>query len=221
MSDPKTISPYFCLPLLEESVADDTHAPAAFQLPQSFPAELLDDDQLETIAAWFDTWVADLLHSIRLALLGHTHTVSKHQGATPADLAHLTQHAVALCHLLRLHPAAEASITELAAGLGVPRRALYYARDAVLQHIRPALAGTIARSHAAANAYAQLAAIGTLDTAQATTLDTRTILVPFKPAVYVAHRFATVQQLAALPGVASAREELTPSGKNAVLITIK
>ena len=66
MSDPKTISPYFCLPLLEESVADDTHAPAAFQLPQSFPAELLDDDQLAELPARQQPdligagWVSDL-----------------------------------------------------------------------------------------------------------------------------------------------------------------
>ena len=214
MSDPKTVSPYFCLPLLEDALPDSGTATAdSFQLPASFPAELLDEEQLEAVAAWFDTWVADLLHSMRLALLG--------KPGTPADLAHLHQHATVLAHLLRLHPAAEATITELATTLGVSRRTLFYVRDSVLAHIRPALAGTIARKCAVANFYAQLATIGTLDAATITQLDARTILVPFKPAVHCAHRFATVRQLASLPAVASVKETLTTTGKNAVQITIK
>lgn len=213
MSDPKTVSPYFCLPLLEDALPDSGTAADSFQLPASFPAELLDEEQLEAMAAWFDTWVADLLHSMRLALLG--------KPGTPADLAHLHQHATVLAHLLRLHPAAEATITELATTLGVSRRTLFYVRDSVLAHIRPALAGTIARKCAVANFYAQLATIGTLDAATITQLDARTILVPFKPAVHCAHRFATVRQLASLPAVASVKETLTTTGKNAVQIAIK
>lgn len=214
MSDPKTVSPYFCLPLLEDALPDSGTATAdSFQLPASFPAELLDEEQLEAVAAWFDTWVADILHSMRLALLG--------KPGTPADLAHLHQHATVLAHLLRLHPAAEATITELATTLGVSRRTLFYVRDSVLAHIRPALAGTIARKCAVANFYAQLATIGTLDAATITQLDARTILVPFKHAVHCAHRFATVRQLASLPAVASVKETLTTTGKNAVQIAIK
>lgn len=214
MSDPKTVSPYFCLPLLEDALPDSgTATPDSFQLPASFPAELLDEEQLEAVAAWFDTWVADILHSMRLALLG--------KPGTPADLAHLHQHATVLAHLLRLHPAAEATITELATTLGVSRRTLFYVRDSVLAHIRPALAGTIARKCAVANFYAQLATIGTLDAATITQLDARTILVPFKPHVHCAHRFATVRQLASLPAVASVKETLTTTGKNAVQIAIK
>lgn len=214
MSDPKTVSPYFCLPLLEDALPDSgTAAADSFQLPASFPAELLDEEQLEAVAAWFDTWVADILHSMRLALLG--------KPGTPADLAHLHQHATVLAHLLRLHPAAEATITELATILGVSRRTLFYVRDSVLAHIRPALAGTIARKCAVANFYAQLATIGTLDAATITQLDARTILVPFKPHVHCAHRFATVRQLASLPAVASVKETLTTTGKNAVQIAIK
>lgn len=214
MSDPKTVSPYFCLPLLEDALPDSgTATPDSFQLPASFPAELLDEEQLEAVAAWFDGWVADLLHSMRLALLG--------KPGTPADLAHLHQHATVLAHLLRLHPAAEATITELATTLGVSRRTLFYVRDSVLAHIRPALAGTIARKCAVANFYAQLATIGTLDAATITQLDARTILVPFKPHVHCAHRFATVRQLASLPAVASVKETLTTTGKNAVQIAIK
>lgn len=213
MSDPKTVSPYFCLPLLEDALPDSGTAPDSFQLPASFPAELLDEEQLEAVAAWFDTWVADILHSMRLALLG--------KPGTPADLAHLHQHATVLAHLLRLHPAAEATITELSTTLGVSRRTLFYVRDSVLAHIRPALAGTIARKCAVANFYAQLATIGTLDAATITQLDARTILVPFKPHVHCAHRFATVRQLASLPAVASVKETLTTTGKNAVQIDIK
>lgn len=214
MSDPKTVSPYFCLPLLEDALPDSgTATPDSFQLPASFPAELLDEEQLEAVAAWFDSWVADILHSMRLALLG--------KPGTPADLAHLHQHATVLAHLLRLHPAAEATITELATTLGVSRRTLFYVRDSVLAHIRPALAGTIARKCAVANFYAQLATIGTLDAATITQLDARTILVPFKPHVHCAHRFATVRQLASLPAVASVKETLTTTGKNAVQIAIK
>lgn len=214
MSDPKTISPYFCLPLLEDALPDSgAAAPDSFRLPASFPAELLDEEQLEAVAAWFDSWVADLLHSMRLALLG--------KPGTPADLAHLHQHATVLAHLLRLHPAAESTITELATTIGVSRRTLFYVRDSVLAHIRPALAGTIARKCAVANFYAQLATIGTLDAATITQLDARTILVPFKPCVHCAHRFATVRQLAGLPAVASVKETLTTTGKNAVQIAIK
>lgn len=214
MSDPKTVSPYFCLPLLEDALPDSGGAaPDSFQLPASFPAEILDEEQLEAVAGWFDSWVADLLHSMRLALLG--------KPGTPADLAHLHQHATVLAHLLRLHPAAEATITELATTLGVSRRTLFYVRDSVLAHIRPALAGTIARKCAVANFYAQLATIGTLDAATITQLDARTILVPFKHAVHCAHRFATVRQLASLPAVASVKETLTTTGKNAVQIAIK
>lgn len=213
MSDPKTVSPYFCLPLLEDALPDSgAAAPDSFQLPASFPAEILDEEQLEAVAVWFDTWVADLLHSIRLALLGN---------GAPADLPHLHQHATVLAHLLRLHPAAEATITELAAALGCSRRTLFYVRDSVLAHIRPALAGTIARKCAVANFYAQLATIGTLDAATITQLDARTILVPFKPCVHCAHRFATVRQLASLPAVTSVKETLTTTGKNAVQIAIK
>ena len=214
MSDPKTVSPYFCLPLLEDALPDSgATTPDSFQLPASVPAEILDEEQLEAVAGWFDSWVADLLHSMRLALLG--------KPGTPADLAHLHQHATVLAHLLRLHPAAEATITELATTLGVSRRTLFYVRDAVLAHIRPALAGTIARKCAVANFYAQLATIGTLDAATITQLDARTILVPFKHAVHCAHRFATVRQLASLPAVASVKETLTTTGKNAVQIAIK
>ena len=213
MSDPKSVSPYYCLPLLEDALPDvGGGAPDAFRLPQSFPAELLEDDQLEAVAEWFDGWVADLLHSIRRALLGN---------GAPADLLHLHRHATVLCHLLRLHPAAEGSITELATTLGCSRRTLFYVRDAVLEHIRPAMVGTIGRKCAAANFYAQLATIGTLNIGVLCEPSASTLIIPFKPHVHCAHRFATVRQLAAMPAVASVMECLTDTGKNAVQITLK
>ena len=213
MSDPKSVSPYFCLPLLEDALPDaGGGAPDAFRLPQSFPAELLNEEQLEAVAEWFDRWVADLLHSIRLALIGN---------GAPADLPHLHRHATVLCHLLRLHPAAEGSLTELATALGCSRRTLFYVQDAVLAHVRPAMARTIGRKCAESNFYAQLATIGTLDAAAITQMDARTILIPFKRGVHCAHRFATVRQIASLPAVASVKETLTTTGKNAVQIAIK
>ena len=213
MSDPKSVSPYYCLPLLEDALPDaGAAAPDAFRLPQSFPAELLDEEQLEAVAEWFDSWVADLLHSIRLALLGN---------GAPADLLHLQRHAVVLCHLLRLHPAAEPPIAELATALGCSRRTLFYAQDAVLSHIRPAVAAANSRKQATANFYEQLCTIGTLNIGVLCEPSARTILVPFKPHVHCAHRFATVRQLAAMPAVASVKETLTPTGQNAVQITLK
>lgn len=213
MSNPKSVSPYFCLPLLEDALPDaGGGAPDAFRLPQSFPAELLDEEQLEAVAEWFDAWVADLLHNIRLALLGN---------GAPADLPHLHRHATVLAHLLRLHPAAEGSITELATALGCSRRTLFYVRDAVLEHIRPAMVGTIGRKQVLANFYTQLVTIGTLNIGVLCEPSARTIIVPFKPHVHTLHRFATVRQLASLPAVASVKECLTDNGKNAVQITLK
>lgn len=214
MSNPKTISPYFCLPLLEETTpAPGTTRADTFQLPASFPAEILDEEQHEAVAAWFDAWVADLLHTVRLALLG--------KPGTPADLGHFHRHATVLAHLLRLHPAAEPPITELAHRLSISRRTLFYIRDAVLAHLRPALAGTIARKQAAANLRHQLATISTLDTATTTQADARTLIIPFKPRIPCVQRFATVRQLASLPAVASVKETLTPTNQNAVQITLK
>lgn len=215
MSDPKSVSPYACLPLLEEAVPTGNATPDAFRLPASFPAELLTEDQLAEVQLWFDSWVSDLLHAVRCALVGGQ------DGTDTADLPHLHRHATVLAHLLRLHPAAEASITDLATAMGCSRRALFYVRDAVMRHIRPALVGVIASKNSAAYFYAQLATIGTLDADAARNVNPRTLMVPFKPAVHVAHRFATVQQLAAIPAVASVRETLTASGRNAVQITLK
>lgn len=219
MSDPKSVSPYYCLPLLEDALPDaGGGAPDAFRLPQSFPAELLDEEQLEAVAEWFDAWVADLLHNIRLALLGN---------GAPADLPHLHRHATVLCHLLRLHPAAEGSITELATALGCSRRTLFYARDAVLEHIRPAMVGTIGRKQAVANFYTQLVTIGTLDATRGTLNATiyprnaRTLIIPFKTGTSTMMRFATVRLLAGLPAVAGVKECLTADNQNAVQITLK
>lgn len=214
MGNPKSVSPYFCLPIIDDLVADPaaTQKAAAYRLPAGFPADLLSEDQLEACEEWFDTWAAELMHSVRLALLGKD---------APADLAHLTRHAVVLAHLLRLHPAAEGSLTELARSMGVSRRTLFYAQEEVMAHIRPAVAATMAHKQNGARFRAQLGSLGTLNVAAASQPDARFVLVPFKPHVHCAHRFATVRQVASLPVVASVREELTPNGKNAILIKLK
>lgn len=221
MADPKSVAPYACLPILEDILPADPTAPPAFMLPSSFPAELFTEEQMDAVAAWFDTWAADILHAIRCALLDHPHAPGQRQGVSAPTLDQLTRHATILAHLLRLHPAADAPVDTLASQLGVSRRALYYTRDTVLRYIRPALAGTISRTSAAASFFEQLATVRHLDTAQATQLDARTILVPFAPHTLVCARFAAVQHIAAIPAVAGVHEDLTPTGQNAVHITLK
>lgn len=217
-----TIAPGACLPLIESAVPEPEQQPATFGLPASFPAEILTDDQLEEIATWFDSWAAHILHAVRLALQGHPESVSRHQGATPVDLQHLQLHAVVLAHLLRLHPAAEETLPTLAKRLGLPCRALYYARDTVLAYIKPAMAGIITSRRHSTSFWETLSADHPVLLLSAATQPTElTILVPFKPHVHLAHRFATVQRLAAHPAVASVREDLTPTGENAVQITLK
>lgn len=215
MSNPKTVSPYACRPLLVEiAPASDTTA-AAFLLPASFPAHLLNEEQLDECQLWFDSWCADLLHAIRCALVG-TDT------DTTATLAHLQQRAVLLAHLLRLHPAAEESTTQLAAALKISRRTAFYMQENILQHIKPALHGTATSGTQLASFTAHLANTGTLLPDAATQLAARTICVPFKPHVHVAHRFATVQSVAKHPAVASVREDFVPgTTKNAIHINLK
>lgn len=215
MADPKTVSPYACKPLLEEIAATPETTAAAFTLPASFPAELLTEEQLDEVQTWFDSWCADLLHAVRSALVGD-------DTAAAQTLAHLQQRAVLLAHLLRLHPAAEASTTQLATALGISRRTAFYMQENILQHVKPALRGTTTGGTLLASFTTQLAAIGTLLPDAAAQLSPRCICVPFKPHVHLAHRFATVQAVATHPAVASAREDFMPgTTKNAILITLK
>ena len=213
MADSKTVAPYACLPLLEEVAMAADLAPDSFGLPASFPADLLTADQRDEVAIWFDAWVADLLQSIRAALA--------------ADAAHTTLQtlqvrAVILAHLLRLHPAADTSLTTLANQLGISRRSAFYAQEDIVKHIRPALCGTIRANTAAAMLTTQLADTGTLLPDAAVTLPARQLAVPFKPHVHMAHRFATVQRVATLPAVASVHDDFMPgTTQHAIIITLK
>lgn len=216
MADPKSVAPYACLPLMEEIAPAADTAPTAFMLPASFPAKLLNAEQIDEVQTWFDSFITDLLHRVRCALCGHD------SDADTSTLTHLQQRAVILAHLLRLHPAAEASLTHLASALGVSRRTAFYMQDSILSHIKPALAGANAKAVALAHFATQLATLGTLLPDAATYTSARQLYVPFKPHVHVAHRFATVQSVAALPAVAAVREDFLPNtNKNAIRITLK
>ena len=215
MSDPKTVSPYACKPLLEEIAPATDNTAAAFTLPASFPAEILTEEQMDEVQTWFDSWCADLLHAVRCALVGS-------DTESAQTLAHLQQRAVLLAHLLRLHPAAEASTTQLANALGISRRTAFYMQENILQHVKPAIRGTSIGGTQLAAFTTQLANTGTLLPDAAAQISARCICVPFKPHVHVAHRFATVQNVAKHPAVATAREDFMPgTTKNAILITLK
>lgn len=220
----KTIAPFTCLPLIEEAVGTPTRSQDAFHLPASFPAHALDDDQLDEAATWFDTWAADMLHLLRHALL-RGHTFSKNPGhIPPPTLQNLIIHAVVLAHLLRLHPAAEPSLPELAKALGVAQRRLYYARDAICAALgAPALAALRGQRQPQQQPVAQyLADHRTLDCARAMRRSTTAWLVPFLPGTGVAARFATVQRIATHFAVARVREELVPgTHQNAILVHFK
>lgn len=223
----KSVSPHFCLPVIDDIMPDTPPqdiggiATNAFRLPDSFPAEILDDDQLAAIASWFDTWCGDLLHTLRIALLDHPHPGGQRQGVTPPSLEQFERHAAILAHLLRLHPATEPGIPKLAARLGISRRAAYYIRDTVLRHIRPALAGTISRRTAHKSLLTDLRENKTLDLARATTPDAGTIIIPFRRRVHLSGRFATVKRIALHPAVGSVRESETPTGAPAITIKLK
>lgn len=213
MADSKTVAPYACLPLMEEVAAAAENAPDSFGLPSSFPSDLLTADQLDEVAIWFDTWVADLLQSIRAALGAD---------ATHTTLQTLKVRAVILAHLLRLHPAADTNLTTLATKLDISRRAAFYAQEDIINHIRPALAGTIRAHAAAASLTSLLADTGTLLPENAQQLPARQLAVPFKPHVHMAHRFATVQRVATFPAVASVHDDFMPgTTQHAIIITLK
>lgn len=225
MSRKSSISPWNCLPIIESMVANPESSRHAFTLPESFPVEILTDDQLEAIQQWFDTWAGDLLHALRLALIGHRQSVSKHQGASPVDLKTLQLHAVVLAHLLRLHPAAEPSLPELAKSMGLPFRSLYYARDTILAYIKPVIAGTISRHSALAEFWQVFPSMPSLDTAAASMPDPSTILVPFKHTGpkynTLKNLFATKQHLASSPAVAAVHDDLDADGRTIIKITLK
>lgn len=218
-----SIAPFACAPLKEEILpATAPETPAAWQLPADFPREILNDAQQEAVEQWWNTWVDTMLHITRAALRGHTTAQSKHHGASAADLPTLQLHAVVLAHLLRLHPAAEKSLPKLAEEMQLPTRALYYARDTMLAHIRPALAGIQARAAAAASAAESIAAHPALHTADTVRGEGGVLYIPFSAGAGVATRFSAVLTLSRVPGIAAVREDFMPgTTRHAVRITLK
>ena len=212
MADPKSVAPYACLPLKEEIATAVTSLPDSFSLPASFPADLLNEEQLDEVRIWFDTYIADLLATIRAALTG---------GSEKSSLAHLQHRAVILAHLLRLHPAAEDSITALAETLGISRRSAFYIQDDLLTTIRPALCHIANAATAMATFTARVAEQPWLDLDGILPLSHRHLAIPFKRRAIVAARFATAQAVASLPGVVSVREDFMPNTTtNALFITL-
>lgn len=98
-------------------------------LPDSFPADLLDDDQLDAVAAWWAHYTTELIDRLRIALCATPGAPKK--ARCVQDLEHYILQAVALGHILRLHPACDITLSELAHHLGVNARALRSAKDTV------------------------------------------------------------------------------------------
>lgn len=217
-----SIAPRACKHLWEGATPAAEPTAQPFALPASFPAHCLEDDQLQEIQNWWDTWAADLLHTLRQALLCARTRSTKTGAAPPVNLQNLIVHSAVLAHLLRLHPSAESSLPELARALGVSRSRVYYARDAILEQLG---AGAIAafRTMRAVRDITmdQLAHLKQLDLAAATRPAARVLLIPFAGHHCVAARFATVQHLATLPGIDTVREDITADHRNAVRITLK
>lgn len=217
-----SIAPRACKVLWENVTPAEDTAAQPFGLPASFPAHVLDDDQLEEIAAWFDSWTTDLLHTLRQSLICARTRSTKADAAPPISLQNFLIHSAVLAHLLRLHPSAEASLPELAKSLGVSRSRVYYARDAILAQLGAAAMAAFRGKREVANiTQQQLAALPQLDHAAATSPAHGVLLIPFAGHHGLAARFATVQHIATLPGVATVRDDITPDARHAVRITLK
>jgi hypothetical protein len=217
-----SIAPRSCKHLFEgvTPAAEETAQP--FALPASFPAHCLDDDQLLEIENWFDTWAADLLHTLKQALLCARTRSTKADAAPPVNLQNLIIHSAVLAHLLRLHPSAEATLPELAKALGVSRSRVYYARDAILEQLGSAAIAAFRSTRAVRDiTLDQLTHLTQLDLPGATRPAARVLLIPFAGYHGVAARFATVQHIATLPGVDTVREDITHDDRHAVRITLK
>lgn len=223
----RTIAPRTCKILYEESTPDSPSAtaPENFPLPPSFPADLLTDDQLEAAETWWHNWVEDTLHTLRQALTCARTRSAKADAAHPVNLQNLIVHAVTLAHLLRLHPSAEDELYILGKKIGVSERRMYYARDAILSQLGTAAIRACTRRPTPRNALANLrdllADYKQLDTAHLTTPKTGTVLIPYATRCPMAQRYAIMQRLALLPGVASVRDDLTPDDRPAITINLK
>lgn len=204
-----------CHPLNEQSaVAATAAAPELPPMPADFPAELLEPEQLEAVQAWWADWQQDMLHQLR-----HLLTVQHPEGAresSPHTLRHLQQRCVVLCHLLGLHPAAERSMTTLAAELGVALPTLSALRGLLLR--------TMAQLRRPQAAQQQPPTISTL-AANYPLLDWErregkrpVIVVPFRRRLTYCSQFELCAAIAAHPGI-SATLTLTAAQEDALRIT--
>lgn len=183
-------------------------------LPADFPAHLLDPDQLEAVAAWFDTWQAAMVDKIRAALNTIPADDTDNEGAR-ADLASLTAHALVLAHLFRLHPAAEQSLPVLAAATGLRERRLYTIKQRIIRAVHGMLTlppRGCPRLGRLADTYPQLdfrRRVGKRGV----------YLIPFRGHHTLAAQFETVLTLACHPGVTAALT-LMADGTDAVRLTL-
>ena len=203
-----------CYPLTENISAAAPAAPELPPMPADFPEELLEPEQLEAVQAWWADWQQDMLRHLR-----HLLTVQHADGAresAPLTLQHLQQRAVVLCHLLGLHPAAERSLTTLAAELGVALPTLSALRGLLLR--------AMVRLRQQPHQREQRVSIPTLQADYPLLAWERregkrpVIVVPFRQRLTYCTQFELCAAIAATPGI-SATLTLTAAGEDALRIT--
>lgn len=203
----------YAAPLQEgRHAAPEAQQPCTHDLPASFPAELLDAEQLDAVASWFDEWQDSTLERIRTALNLPPDPTGRE--GMRKSLPELVAACVILCHLLRLHPAAEHSLPTLARALGMRERKLYYIRDAIMS----ALSGALPRIKRKTPRLQQMADIFPQLDFSRRVGKKPCLIVPFVEHATLAEQFETVLSLGTYPGITAALA-LTRADENAVRIT--
>lgn len=219
----RSIAPRACKVLWEEYTPDcGGDGPAPFALPESFPLDLLDDFQQAEVQAWWNSYAEHIVHCLKQALSCARTRSIKEEKPYPVTLQNFVVHAVVLAHLLRLHPCTEASLPDLAKALGVAQRRLYYARDAVLEQLGQAAVDAFhgkRRERVRLGEY--LTGCADLLVAELIRPADKVLVLPFRAGVPMGRRFAIVQAVAALPGVACVRESLLADDRNSLTINLK
>lgn len=118
------------IPIIEDITPDHAHTVTPHDLPDSFPVDILDDEQIEAVADWWARYTTEVIDRLRSALCALS---VDQRGKSIPNLEHYLLNVVALGHLLRLHPAVDNTITELAHALGVNARTLRAAKLTVLE----------------------------------------------------------------------------------------
>lgn len=200
-------------PLTPNTPAPPPRSTAAHDLPADFPAQLLDPEQLEAVAAWFDTWQAATIDRLRTALNPPADPESN-DGAR-ATLQELAARAIVFAHLFRLHPAAEQPLPTLAATLGVRERHLYHIKTAIIRAVH----GLLPRPRRITPCLRVLA-----DTFPQLDFTRRigkkgVYVVPFRGHHTLAVQWETILTLGCIPGITAALT-LTADDADAVRITI-